>query len=83
MLASAVKELTGLPNKIISFNSVDDENLSIKNGKIEEKFGSYYFDNVEYIKLQLKIFSQVMSSKTILIIMHQKLTTTKNYMHFF
>ena len=51
MLASAVKELTGLPNKIISFNSVDDENLSIKNGKIEEKFDSYYFDNVEYIKI--------------------------------
>jgi len=51
VLASAVKELTGLPNKIISFNSVDDENLSIKNGKIEEKFGSYYFDNVEYIKI--------------------------------
>jgi len=52
VLASAVKELTGLPNKIISFNSVDDENLSIKNGKIEEKFGSYYFDNVEYIKIK-------------------------------
>ena len=52
VLASAVKELTGRPNNIISFNSVDDGHLTIKDGSIEEKYGSYYFDNVKYLKIK-------------------------------
>ena len=52
VLASAVKKLTGRPNNIVSFNSVDDGHFLIKNGSIEEKFGSYYFDNVNYLKIK-------------------------------
>ena len=82
VLASAVKELTGLPNKIISFNSVDD-GLSIKNGKIEEKFGSYYFDNVEHIKIKTENTESSDEFKNNIDNHASKTDYHKNYMHFF
>ena len=47
-LAAALKNITGSPKEIFSFNSVSDPNIEIINGKIPEKAGSFYFDNVFY-----------------------------------
>jgi len=47
VLASGIKNLTGYPKKIISFNNFHDE-VEINGGKIENKKGKFYFDNVHY-----------------------------------
>lgn len=51
VLASTLKNMTGYPKKIISFNNLKDFDVEIKKNKILNKKGSYYFDNVDYDKI--------------------------------
>lgn len=54
VLSASLNHLTGYPKKIISFNSVSDPNKIIINGKIVNKNGRYYFDNVYYQKIEVE-----------------------------
>lgn len=47
VLAAGLKEMTGSPKNIISFNNFYD-NIKIKSGKVLNKNGKFYFDNVFY-----------------------------------
>ncbi len=47
-LAATLKNISGSPKEIISFNSVSDPDIEIVNGSINEKAGGFYFDNVFY-----------------------------------
>lgn len=53
VLASTLKYLTGYPKKIISFNNIRDIDVEIKNDKILLKKGLFYFDNVNYEKINI------------------------------
>ena len=54
VLASTLKHLTGYPKKIVSFNNLKDIDVEIKNEKILIKKGHFYFDNVNYEKIDIE-----------------------------
>ncbi len=53
VLASTLKNITGFPKNIISFNNIKDVNVEINNHSIENKRGLFYFDNVNYEKINI------------------------------
>ena len=53
VLASALKNITGFPKNIISFNTITDFDVEIINEKILSKKGQFYFDNVSYEKIEI------------------------------
>jgi len=52
-LAATLKNITGFPKNIISFNNVRDVDVEINNHRIQNKRGQYYFDNVKYEKINI------------------------------
>ena len=58
ILASGLKEMTGSPKKIISFNSFYDD-IEINNGKILKKLGKFYFDNVNYFYIDTGLNNKI------------------------
>lgn len=53
VLASTLKNITGFPKNIISFNNIKDLNVEIQNHSIVNKRGLFYFDNVKYEKINI------------------------------
>ena len=53
VLASTIKNITGFPKNIISFNNIKDAEVEITNHSIQNKRGLYYFDNVKYEKINI------------------------------
>tara|TARA_B100000900_G_C20591370_1_gene721743 strand:+ start:2025 stop:2927 length:903 start_codon:yes stop_codon:yes gene_type:complete len=62
ILASGLKNLTGYPKKVVSFNSCHDD-IKVKDGKIENKKGKFYFDNVYYEFLDIEYSDNITKSE--------------------
>ena len=62
VLASGLKNKTGYPKKIVSFNNIHDD-IYVNNGKIKNKEGKFYFDNVYYEFLEIEDSNNIAKSE--------------------